>query len=48
MLKDLVDRVFDGSAGAMMLNLLQTADIDQDELKRLRQIINRKAKEQSP
>jgi len=45
MLHDVVDRVFDGSATAVMLNLLQTADLDEQELKELRQIINRKAKE---
>jgi predicted transcriptional regulator len=42
MLDDLVDRVFDGSALAVMLNLLETSDIDQAELKQLRQLINRK------
>ena len=47
MLHDMVDRVFDGSAAAVMLNLLQTADLDEQELGQLRQIINRKAKEQS-
>ena len=45
MLHDVVDRVFDGSATAVMLNLLQTADLDDEELRQLRQIINRKAKE---
>ena len=47
MLRDIVDRVFDGSAAAVMLNLLQTADLDEQELKQLRQIVNRKAREQS-
>ena len=45
MLRDVVDRVFDGSAAAVMLNLLQTADLDERELEEIRQIINRKAKE---
>ena len=45
MLHDVVDRVFDGSAAAVMLNLLQTADLDEQELGQLRQIINRRAKE---
>ena len=45
MLHDIVDRVFDGSAAAVMLNLLQTADLDEQELGQLRQMINRKAKE---
>ena len=47
MLNDLVDRVFRGSAVAAMLNLLETSDIDAEELKRLRTLIGRKAKEQS-
>ena len=47
MLHDLVDRVFDGSATAVMLNLLETADVDDEELKQLRRLLNRKAKEQS-
>ncbi len=45
MLHDVVDRVFDGSAAAVMLNLLQTADLDAQELGQLREIIKRKAKE---
>lgn len=47
MLKDLVDRVFDGSAVAAMVNLLETSDIHAEELARLRQMISRKAKEQT-
>jgi len=47
MLGDMVDRVFDGSATALMVNLLETAEIDPDELKELRKRINRKAKEGS-
>ncbi|NOZ41212.1 MAG: BlaI/MecI/CopY family transcriptional regulator [Planctomycetes bacterium] len=45
MMGDLLSRVFDGSPSAMMLNLLETADIDADELAELRKLINRKAKE---
>jgi len=44
MLHDIVDRVFDGSAAAVMLKLLQTTDLDEQELGQLRQMINRKAK----
>lgn len=44
MLYDLVERVFDGSATAVMLNLLETADLDKDELKEIRRLINRKRK----
>lgn len=47
MLSDLVDRAFDGSAAAAMLHLLETADLDAEELKRIRQLIARKSKEQS-
>ena len=43
---DLVARLFDGSPSAMMLNLLETADLDSAELSELRKLINRKAKEQ--
>ena len=46
MMGDLLSRVFDGSPSAMMLNLLETADIGADELAEIRKLINRKAKEQ--
>jgi BlaI family transcriptional regulator, penicillinase repressor len=45
---DLLSRLFDGSASAMVLNLIETADLDADELAELRRLINRKAKEQQP
>ena len=48
MLGDVVDRVFDGSATAVMLSLLGCSEIDQAELKELRSIIQHKLKEQSP
>lgn len=47
MLSDLVDRAFDGSAMAVMFNLLETSDIDAEELKKLRRLVGRKAKEKS-
>jgi predicted transcriptional regulator len=47
MLRDVVDRAFAGSASAMMLSLLETNDINADELRQLREMINKKAKEQS-
>jgi len=47
MLGDLVDRVFDGSAVAVMLNLLETSDVDEAELKQLREMIKRKIREES-
>jgi BlaI family penicillinase repressor len=43
MLGDLVDRVFDGSATAVMLELLETSDLDADEIKEIRKMISRKA-----
>jgi len=45
MLKDLIDRAFDGSAVAVMLNLIETTDIDADELAELRQLLHQKGKE---
>ena len=45
MLGDVVDRVFDGSAAAVMLSLLDRADLDASELKELRRAIERKMKE---
>ena len=41
-----MSRAFDGSAKALVLNLLDTADLDAAELGELRKLINRKAKEQ--
>ena len=46
MMGDLLTRVFDGSPAAMVLNLLETADLDAEELSELRKLITRKAKEQ--
>ena len=45
MLGNLVDRVFNGSASALMLELMETADLDDAELKEIRRIINRKSRE---
>jgi len=45
MLGDIVDRVFDGSAMAAMVNLLETGDIDKAELAKLRRLITRKGKD---
>ena len=46
MLKDLVDRLFGGSTAAAMLNLLETSDVKDEELRQIRDLISRKAKEQ--
>jgi predicted transcriptional regulator len=43
---DVLSRVFGGSPSAMVLNLIETADLDADELAELRRLISRKAKEQ--
>lgn len=43
---DLLARLFDGSPSAMVLNLLEAADLDAQELAELRRLISRKAKEQ--
>lgn len=40
MLGDLVDRVFDGSATAVMLSLFGQSAIDESELKELKRLIN--------
>lgn len=46
MMSDLVTRVFDGSPAAMMLNLIESSNLDAEELAELRRLIGRKAKEQ--
>jgi predicted transcriptional regulator len=45
MLSDVVNRVFDGSAAAVFLELLETSDVNADELAAIRRLINRKVKE---
>ena len=45
MLGDLVDRVFYGSQEAVMLSLIDAADLDAESLKRLRKAFNQKMKE---
>lgn len=42
LLGDLVNRVFDGSAKAVLLELLETSDVDADELAQIRRLISRK------
>ncbi|MCA9061192.1 MAG: BlaI/MecI/CopY family transcriptional regulator [Planctomycetaceae bacterium] len=46
MLGQVVHRVFDGSASAVMLSLLNTADLDDEELRLLRRMVNRRMKGQ--
>ena len=45
LLQDVIDRVFDGSATAVMQHLLETSDIDEDELNQIRLLVNRKSRE---
>jgi len=47
LLRDLIDRVYDGSTLAVVQSLLDTADLDAEELAEIRRLVNRKAKEQS-
>ncbi len=47
LLQDIVDRVFGGSTKAVMQHLLETADLDENELKEIRSLINRKSREKS-
>ena len=44
-LSDIVERLFDGSTTAAMVNLLETGDIDEAELDQLREIITQKSRE---
>ena len=46
MLGDLVDRLFDGSAEAVMLSLIDASELSEDSVKRLRRAFNQKMKEQ--
>ncbi|MFO1062518.1 MAG: BlaI/MecI/CopY family transcriptional regulator [Pirellulales bacterium] len=45
MLGDLVHRVFDGSAEAVLLSLFDVAELDADELANLRKLVNKKLRE---
>ena len=47
MLGDIVDRVFDGSAEAVMLSLFDVAELDDEALRSLRKAFNQKLKEKS-
>ena len=46
MMGDLLTRAFDNNPSAMVLNLLETAELDAQELAEIRKLINRKAKEE--
>lgn len=45
MVTDMLSRLFDGSPAAFVLNLLETADVDSEELAEIRTMITKKAKE---
>jgi predicted transcriptional regulator len=45
MLGDLVERVFDGSAEAVMLSLFDVKELNEDELASLRKLLNKKMRE---
>ena len=45
MLGDIVKRVYEGSTLAAMVNLLETSDIDAEELQQLRELIKKKTEE---
>jgi predicted transcriptional regulator len=45
MLQDLVQRAYDGSVMAAMVNLLEAGDMGADELRQLRQLLNQKSEE---
>ena len=47
MLDDLVERVFSGSAASLLLSLLERADLDDEEIRRLRAMIRRLGTEKS-
>ena len=44
MVSDIVSRVFDGSASELMLSLLETSDVDADELRDIKRLIDRKSR----
>jgi BlaI family transcriptional regulator, penicillinase repressor len=42
---NVVDRVFDGSSGALLLTLFDRSEVDVDELKELRRLLDRKIRD---
>jgi predicted transcriptional regulator len=45
MLGEVVERVFDGSAQALMLSLFESGDLRPEDLKELRRLIDKKARQ---
>ena len=48
MLRDLIDRAFHGSISTALVGLLESSEIDAEELRQLRELIQRKSRESSP
>ena len=48
MLGDFVDRVFNGSAEAVILSLFDVAELNAEELSNLRKLLNKKLREVTP
>ena len=48
MLGDFVDRVFDGSAEAVILSLFDVAELNAEELSNLRKLLNKKLRDVTP
>ena len=44
MLLNLVERAYDGSVASAVTNLLETSDIESEELEQLRELIRQKTK----
>lgn len=44
---DVVSRVFDGSAKELILSLLETSDVDDEELREIKKLINRRTRNQN-
>ena len=47
MLRDLIDRAFHGSVSTALVGLLESAEIDAEELRQLKELIQRKTRESS-
>jgi len=44
MLRDLLSRAYDGSVEALMVNLLESSDLNQTEIQKLRRLLDRESK----
>ena len=48
MLRDLLSRAYDGSVEALMVNLLESSDLDPTEIQTLRRLLDRESKGERP